>query len=268
MSTAPRRRAAAPAWLTTFGDAVEFGARVTRDTLSRRMVPYLGETLRQAGILVNGSLAVLLGLSLALGLVLGIEGVYGARTVGAPAVAGAFAGLGNLRELVPYAFAYMMAAKVSTGFVAELGTMRISDEIDALDVMGMNSRMYLASTRVLATWIVFPFIYPLALAVGFLGSYIAVVVQLKETSAAGFLELFWKFQNPTDLLFSATKGALMATFVVIVGCYYGYKVRGGPVEVGRAAAQSMFVNLLGIHFVGILTSELFWGGSPRLPIGG
>jgi phospholipid/cholesterol/gamma-HCH transport system permease protein len=69
-------------------------------------------------------------------------------------------------------------------------------------------------------------------------------------------------------MFSGLKGMAMATFVVLVGCYYGFKVRGGPVEVGRATAQAMIVNLIGIHVIGILGSQLFWGGSPRLPIGG
>jgi phospholipid/cholesterol/gamma-HCH transport system permease protein len=60
----------------------------------------------------------------------------------------------------------------------------------------------------------------------------------------------------------------MATWVVLVGCYYGYTVKGGPAEVGRATAKAMIVNLVGVHFIGIIGSQVFWGGSPRLPIGG
>ena len=65
----------------------------------------------------------------------------------------------DLRELVPYAFGYMMAAKVGTGIVAELGSMRISDEIDALEVMGIDSMIFLCATRLLAAWMVLPFMY-------------------------------------------------------------------------------------------------------------
>jgi phospholipid/cholesterol/gamma-HCH transport system permease protein len=162
----------------------------------------------------------------------------------------------------------MMAAKVSTGFVAELGTMRITEEIDALEVMGINAPVYLCSTRLLATWIILPPVYAVAILVSFLGSFIAVVLQVAQVSAGGYLELFWKFQSPDDYLFSATKAIAMATFVVLVGCYYGYTVRGGPVEVGRATAKAMVVNLIGVHVIGILGSQLFWGGAPRLPIGG
>jgi phospholipid/cholesterol/gamma-HCH transport system permease protein len=162
----------------------------------------------------------------------------------------------------------MMAAKVSTGFVAEIGTMRITDEIDALEVMGLNSLVYLCSTRLLATWIILTPVYAVAILVSFLGSFIAVVLQVAQVSAGGYLELFWKFQSPQDYLFSGIKAIVMATFVVAVGCYYGYTVRGGPVEVGRATAKAMVVNLVGIHVIGILGSQLFWGGIPRLPIGG
>jgi phospholipid/cholesterol/gamma-HCH transport system permease protein len=95
-----------------------------------------------------------------------------------------------------------------------------------------------------------------------------VVLQVGQVSAGGYLELFWKFQSPPDYLFSAIKGMSMATFTVLVGCYYGYTVRGGPVDVGRATARAMFVNVLGVHVIGVLGSQLFWGSSSRLPIGG
>ena len=79
--------------------------------------------------------------------------------MGAPAYAGVFSAWCDLREIIPYAFGYMMAAKVGTGFVAELGAMRISDEIDALEVMGIDSITFLCSTRLLGAWLVLPFMY-------------------------------------------------------------------------------------------------------------
>jgi phospholipid/cholesterol/gamma-HCH transport system permease protein len=251
------------------GQGADFFWRVTRGVLSGRVLHYLGEVVRQARILTTGSTIVILAMALVFGLSIGIQGSYGARLVGAPAAAGAFTAIGDLREIMPYAFAYMMAAKVSTGYVAEIGTMRIHDEIDALDVMGMNSLVYLCSTRLLASWIVLPFFFMLAVLVCFAGSFIAVVVQIGQVSAGGYLELFWKFQNPTDYLFAATKCFAMGTFVVLVGVYHGFKVRGGPVEVGVATARAMIVNLIGIHAIGIIGTQLFWGGQGGgLPIGG
>ena len=86
----------------------------------------------------------------------GIEGAYFTQSQGAPPYAGVFAAWCDLREAVPYAFGYMMAAKVGTGIVAELGAMRISEEIDALEVMGIDSMMFLCATRLLASWLVLP----------------------------------------------------------------------------------------------------------------
>ncbi|MGE4426025.1 MAG: MlaE family ABC transporter permease [Solirubrobacteraceae bacterium] len=270
MSSVPGARTVAQARnaLLEIGDAADFTGRTVWGVLSGRVARYGSEVLRQAGILVTGSVPIVLGMVFALGLVIGIEGSYAAQQVGAPAVAGAFAAIGDLREMTPYAFGYMMAAKVSTGYVAEIGTMKITDEVDALDVMGLDSVLYLCSTRLLGMWLIIPFVYGVAVVVAYVGSYISVVVQLGQVSAGGYFELFWKFQSPQDLLFSATKAITMATFLVLVGVYYGYRVRGGPVEVGTATARAMVVNLVGIHFIGIVGSQIFWGGAPRLPIGG
>jgi phospholipid/cholesterol/gamma-HCH transport system permease protein len=251
-----------------FGRAAHFFWRAVRGVLGGRAWLYFPEALRQAWILAVGSVIIVLGLVLAFGLIIGTEAAYAARLVGAPSAAGAFTAIGDLREIIPYSFGYMMAAKVSTGFVAEIGTMRITQEVDALDVMGLDSVAYLASTRLLATWLILPFVYAVGILVAFVGSYLVVVDQIGQTSAGGYLELFWKFQSISDYSFSIIKAMVMATFVVLVGCYYGYTVRGGPAEVGRATSRAMIANLIGVHFIGILGSQLFWGGTPRLPIGG
>jgi phospholipid/cholesterol/gamma-HCH transport system permease protein len=162
----------------------------------------------------------------------------------------------------------MMAAKVGTGIVAELGSMRISDEIDALEVMGVPSMLYLCATRLLAAWFVLPFAYLTGIGAGFFASYLAVVQQIGEVSSGGYQLIFWMFQNPPDLLFSLIKAMAMATVIVVVGCYYGYNASGGPVGVGTATAKSMVVNIVMVHIIGMLGTQLFWGANPRAPIGG
>ncbi len=268
-------RFVAPGWASfprevtaSIGDGAAFGGRIFKGILNGRILEFLGESLRQAGILIVGSAIIVLGLVFILGLECGIEGSYGARTVGAPYASGAIAALCDLREVIPYAFGYMMAAKVSTGYVAELGSMRISDEIDALDVLGLDSVLYLCSTRMLGTLMVLPFLYVAGVAVGYAASYIAVVYQIGQVSSGSYFQLFWMFQNPTDFLFSIIKGLIMAVFVVLVGCYYGYNAGGGPVGVGRATAKAMVANIIGIQLIGFLSTQLFWGGAPRAPIGG
>jgi phospholipid/cholesterol/gamma-HCH transport system permease protein len=146
--------------------------------------------------------------------------------------------------------------------------MRISDEIDALEVMGISGMTFLCATRLLGAWMVLPFVYLAAIGVGFLGTWLAVVEQIGDVSSGGFFLIFWQFQNPPDLLFSLIKAMVIATLIVLVGCYYGYNASGGPVGVGTATAKSMVLNLVGVHLISMLGTQLFWGANPRAPIGG
>jgi len=194
-----------------------------------RVFRFFGESMRQAGILIVSSTLVIWGLVFIIGLQSGIEGAYFNRSIGNPAYA---------------------------------------DEIDALEVIGINSVTFLCATRLLASWIVLPFVYIVAIGAGFLASYIAVVQQIGEVSRGGYLDIFWMFQNPQDLLYSMSKGMVMATAIVLVGCYYGYHARGGPLGVGTATAKSMVLNIVLVHLIGMLGTQLFWGANPRAPIGG
>jgi phospholipid/cholesterol/gamma-HCH transport system permease protein len=255
-------------WIESFGEIARFAGRVLGLVYSGKVLRFFGESLRQAGILIISSTLVICGLVFIIGLQCGIEGAYFTRSQGTPAYAGVFAAWCDLRELVPYAFGYMMAAKVGTGFVAELGSMRITDEIDALEVMGIDSMRFLCATKMLAAWMVLPFVYIISIGAGFFASYLAVVLQIGDVSSGGYSLIFWIFQNPPDLLFSLIKGMVMATAIVLVGCYYGYTASGGPVGVGTATAKSMVLNIVLVHLIGMLGTQVFWGANPRAPIGG
>src|ERR687898_2928481 len=255
-------------WLGSMGEIVRFCSRVVAEVFSLKVFRFFGEALRQAGLLILSSTLVIWGLIFITGLQCGIEGAYFNRSVGSPAYAGVFAAWADLRELIPYAFGYMMAAKVGTGIVAEIGSMRISDEIDALEVMGISSMTFLCATRLLAAWIALPFLYLAGIGAGFFASYLAVVEQIGEVSSGGYSLIFWMFQNPPDLVYSVIKAMAMATVIVLVGCYYGYTASGGPVGVGTATAKSMVLNIVLVHLIGMLGTQLFWGANPRAPIGG
>jgi phospholipid/cholesterol/gamma-HCH transport system permease protein len=255
-------------WIASFGEIVKFCSRIVGEVFSLKVLRFFGEALRQAGVLILSSTIVIWGLIFIIGLQCGIEGAYFNRSVGSPAYAGVFAAWCDLRELVPYAFGYMMSAKVGTGIVAEIGSMRISDEVDALEVMGISSMTFLCATRLLAAWLVLPFMYLAGIGAGFFASYLAVVEQIGEVSSGGYSLIFWMFQNPPDLLYSVIKAMTMATVIVLVGCYYGYTASDGPVGVGTATAKSMVLNIVLVHLIGMLGTQLFWGANPRAPIGG
>ncbi|HEV3323053.1 MAG TPA: ABC transporter permease [Solirubrobacteraceae bacterium] len=255
-------------WIASSGEIAGFGGKIIGDVYSLRVFRFFGETLRQAGILIISSTLIIWALMFILGLQCGIQGAYFTEASGAPAYSGVFTAWCDLREIIPYAFGYMMSAKVGTGIVAELGAMRISDEIDALEVMGIDSLTFLCATRLLAAWLVLPFMYLAGIGGAFLASYIAVVDQVGVVSSGGYFLIFWQFQNPPDFLYSLIKAMVMATAIVLVGCYYGYNASGGPVGVGTATAKSMVMNIVLVHVIGMLGTQIFWGANPRAPIGG
>jgi phospholipid/cholesterol/gamma-HCH transport system permease protein len=255
-------------WLDSFGEIGRFGLHVAGQVYSGRAFKFFGESVRQAGILIFGSALIIWAFCFILGLQCGLQGAYFNRSIGAPSLAGLFAAYCDLREGLPYAFGYILAAKVGTGIVAEIGAMRISDEVDALEVMGVNPMIFLCGTRLLGAWLTLPFIYLAGIGVGYLASYLAVVQQIGEVSSGGYFLIFWMFQNPPDLLFGLIGGMVLASFIVIVGCYYGYTASGGPVGVGTATAKSMVLNIVLVHIIGMMGTLVFWGANPRAPIGG
>jgi phospholipid/cholesterol/gamma-HCH transport system permease protein len=255
-------------WIASSGEIAGFSGKIIGDVYSLRVFRFFGETLRQAGILIISSTLIIWALMFILGLQCGIQGAYFTEASGAPAYSGVFTAWCDLREIIPYAFGYMMSAKVGTGIVAELGAMRISDEIDALEVMGIDSLTFLCATRLLAAWLVLPFLYLAGIGGAFLASYIAVVDQVGVVSSGGYFLIFWQFQNPPDFVYSLIKAMVMATAIVLVGCYYGYNASGGPVGVGTATAKSMVMNIVLVHVIGMLGTQIFWGANPRAPIGG
>jgi phospholipid/cholesterol/gamma-HCH transport system permease protein len=255
-------------WLDSFGEIARFGLRVAGQVYSGRALTYFGEAIRQAGILIFGSALIIWAFVFILGLQCGLQGAYFFRAQGVPSYAGLFAAFCDLREALPYAFGYILSAKVGTGIVAEIGAMRISDEIDALEVMGVPPITFLCGSRLLAAWIALPFLYLTSIGVMYLASYFSVVEQVGDVSSGGYSLIFWMFQSPTDLMFSLIKGMSMATVIVLVGCYYGYTASGGPVGVGTATAKSMVFNIVAVHILGMLGTLVFWGANPRIPIGG
>ena len=230
---------------------------------------YFAEVLRQAGTLLVGSALILVAMELVIGGECGLFTAYVGRSFGASGAVGLFTLVCDVREMFPYMFGYILAAKVGCGLVAEIGSMRIAEEIDAMEVMGIPSIRYVVGTRVLAAILTLPLIYIIAMAAGTLGSYLVVVVQVGDVSSAGWLAgHFGPAHTLLTDLDSLIKAMAIGLTIILVGTFYGYTADGGPVGVGAATARSMIVNLVMIHFIGGTLSLLFWGTNAQLPIGG
>jgi phospholipid/cholesterol/gamma-HCH transport system permease protein len=229
---------------------------------------YFGEIIRQCGILVTGTALVIITMVMVIGGECGLLTVYLLRPVGAEGFAGFVTSLCGLREMWPYMFAYVFAAKVGCGLVAEVGTMRITDELDALSCMGIDPMRYVVATRLLAVWLTVPLIYLIAVVFGTLGSYLLIIQTFHAVSLGLWFSTHFSSQSLQDNFFSMIKVMSFATLITIVGLYYGFTARDGPVGVGAATARSMVVNLVLIHVVGGALTAVFWGSTPRISFGG
>ncbi|HTF52528.1 MAG TPA: ABC transporter permease [Pseudonocardia sp.] len=227
---------------------------------------YASEIFRQTGILILSSGLIIWFMELLIGAVFAVQGHYLTRQFGAGGYVGIFPALGGLRTCAPEMWGWILAAKVGCGLVAEIGSARISDEIDALEVMGVESKPYLIATRLIAALIAMPFLYIIGLGLLYLSSWFMVVHVLHTVSEGGFLTVLWAFQSPLDVLFSMIWTMVLGTIVVLVGCYYGYTASGGPVGVGQNTAKSMVVNMVLVSVIGLIAQQAFWGGFPNAPI--
>jgi phospholipid/cholesterol/gamma-HCH transport system permease protein len=250
--------------LETAGDITRFSFEAIRVIPKLRLYP--SELFRQAAILIVSSGFIVWLMEFVIGLQCGLEGNYSLKQIGAPVYSAIFSAWCAIREMAPYMWGYILAAKVGCGLVAEIGSMRISEEIDALEVIGVRPMAYIVATRVVGAWIALPFLYIIGLGIMYFAEWLVVVRQLGEVSNGGYLNLFWLFQNPTDFFYSLLKIMAMGTAIVFVGCYYGYKARGGPVGVGWNTAKSMMLNMVLVHVIGMFGTQLFWGLSPNAPI--
>jgi phospholipid/cholesterol/gamma-HCH transport system permease protein len=247
------------------GEVIGFAARALGGI--PKALRYAGEVWWYAAFLAIGSTPVALVITYFSGSECSVEAYYSLHQLGgAESLAGVFNALCDLREITPLFFGFAVGAKVGCGLVAELGTMRINEEIDALETMGVNSVRYLVSTRMLAALLVMPLMYVLALASSFLASWIVQRYQVGVISDGVYLSYFWRFTNLLDLLFSLIKAVVFAFTIICVAVYYGYHVSGGPVGIGRAVARTMALSLVLTVVLNAVLTQAFWGTNPNLPI--
>jgi phospholipid/cholesterol/gamma-HCH transport system permease protein len=250
--------------LTSTGEWLEFTFRAVGGM--RRLRPYGAEVIRQAALITLGSALIIVSITALTGATCGVQATVVARSIGAGTIAPIFSAVCTVREVVPVVFGVILAGKVGCGMVAELGAMRVSEEVDALEVMGIPAIVYLVSTRLLAATLVIPPIYLASVASAQAGAWAASYLRFGDISQGSWEAAFYASLRPVDLAYSLIKGAVTVLVVLLVALYYGYRVRGGPIEVGEAAARSMLVNLTLIALVNPILSLLLWGLNPPIPI--
>ena len=204
-----------------------------------------------AWIVGGGLLFIVAALSFFTGTQVGLEGYAGLETIGAQAYVGLVSSWANTREITPLIAGVAFAAKVGAGFTAELGAMRISEEIDASEVMSVPSIPYLVSTRIWAALL--PTI-PLYL-VSLFTSYAATNVMVTEfftVSSGAYGHYFSLFLPPIDIFYSLIKAIVFVIVVVLIHTYYGYYASGGPAGVGTAVGRAIRAIIVSVVVLKIL----------------
>jgi phospholipid/cholesterol/gamma-HCH transport system permease protein len=271
-----RRVVTAPlTWLDTLGDQLSFYLRALA-WIPRTLRRYMRETMRilaevsfgsGALAVIGGTIGVMVGMTVFTGTVVGLQGYAALDQIGTAAFSGFASAYINTREVAPLVAGLALSATVGAGFTAQLGAMRISEEIDALEVMGVPSLPFLVTTRIIAGFVA---VIPLYI-IGLLSSYLAsrsIVVYFYGQSAGTYDHYFNLFLPPQDVFWSFGKVLIFAVVIILVHCYYGYRASGGPAGVGVAVGRSVRTTIVTAALLNFFIGFAIWGTNVTVRIGG
>ena len=216
---------------------------------------------------IGGTVVIVGFLTLFTGGTIAVQGYSSLGNIGVEALTGFFAAFINVRIAAPVIAGIGLAATIGAGSTAQLGAMRVSEEIDALETMAIPSIPYLVSTRVMAGMIAIIPLYSLAVIASFVASRFATVF-LYNQSGGVYDHYFTTFLIPTDILWSFAQAIVMALAVMLIHTYYGFNATGGPVGVGVAVGNAVRASLIAVVTVTLLISLAIYGGSGNFNLSG
>ena len=235
----------------------------------REVLRLLGEVVLGSGAVavIGGTVGVITALAFFTGTEVGLQGYAALDQIGTPAFSGFVSAYFNTREISPLVAGIALAATVGCGFTAQLGAMRISEEVDALEVMAIPSLPFLVTTRIIAGLIA---IVPLYV-VGLLSSYFATrltVTTFFGQSSGTYDHYFTLFLPPGDVLWSFGKVLIFAVVIILIHCYHGYYASGGPAGVGVAVGRAVRTSIVAINVIDLFLSMAIWGTTTTVRLAG
>lgn len=257
------------------GDHIVFYGRAFAGTphaavhFRRELIRLIAEISMGAGALamIGGTVGIVGFFTLASGATLAVQGYASLGNIGIEALTGFLAAFINVRILGPVVAGIGLAATFGAGVTAQLGAMRINEEIDALEAMGIRPVEYLVSTRIVAGMIAITPLYSIAIALSFVASKL-VTVTLFGQSAGLYNHYFRTFLNPIDLLWSFLQAILMAIIILLIHTYFGYFATGGPAGVGVAVGNAVRASLVVVVSVTLLISLAIYGANGNFHLSG
>jgi phospholipid/cholesterol/gamma-HCH transport system permease protein len=274
----PRVRRTVRQWVLSWnrvGEQTSFYSQTLR-SIGDAVVHYKIEILRLiaqmslgtgALALIGGTVVIVGFLTLSAGALIAVQGYNLLAGVGVEALTGFISAYLNVRIIAPLNAGIGLAATIGAGATAQLGAMRISEEIDALEVMGIRSIAYLASTRVVAGVLVVIPLYCVAVLMSFLAARVGTTLVYGQSTGV-YDHYFSTFLNQTDLIWSFFMAVCMAVIVMVIHTYYGFTATGGPAGVGEAVGRAVRASLITVVFVTLVISLSVYGQSGNFHLAG
>ena len=264
-----------PKAVDTFGEQALFYGESVR-WMPKAITRYRRETVRLiaemalgsgALVMIGGTVGVAAFLTLASGGVIAVQGYASLGNIGIEALTGFLSAFLNVRIVAPVIAGITLAATIGAGTTAQLGAMRIAEEIDAVESMAVHSVSYLVSTRLIAGLAAIIPLYSLSTLAAFTAAR-SITVYVNGQSGGLYDHYFNTFLNPTDLWWSFLQAIVMAVAVMLVHTYYGYNAAGGPVGVGIAVGQAVRTSLVTVVVITLFISLAVYGASGNFNLSG
>jgi phospholipid/cholesterol/gamma-HCH transport system permease protein len=217
--------------------------------------------------IVGGTVAIVGFLTLTTGALVAVQGYNQFAQIGVEALTGFASAFFNVRLIAPGTTAVALSATIGAGATAQLGAMRINEEIDALEVIGIRTIAYLASARVIAGVLVVIPLYCVGVLMSFLAARLGTTAIYGQSTGV-YDHYFNTFLNPTDLIWSFVQSIAMATVIMLVHTYYGFTATGGPAGVGEAVGRAVRTSLVITAFVVVTISLAVYGQSGNFNLSG
>ena len=217
--------------------------------------------------IISGTVAIVGFLTVSTGALVAVQGYNQFSEIGVEALTGFASAFFNVRLIAPATTAIALSATIGAGATAQLGAMRINEEIDALEVIGIRSIAYLASSRVIAGVIVVIPLYCVGVLMSFYAAKIGTTVIYGQSSGV-YDHYFDTFLNPIDLIWSFVQSIAMAIVIMLVHTYYGFTASGGPAGVGEAVGRAVRTSLVISAFVVVMISLAVYGQSGNFNLAG
>lgn len=254
--------------LVFYGRSLAWTPRTVR-RYKREVVRLLAEVSFGSGSLavVGGTVGVICFLTFFTGTEVGLQGYQALNQLGSSAFTGFISAYFNTREIAPLVAAIALSATVGCGFTAQLGAMRISEEIDALEVMAVPSLPFLVTTRMIAGFVAVTPLY----VIGLLSSFVAtrfIATGYFGQSAGTYDYYFHLFLPPQDVLWSFGKVLVFSVIIILTHCYYGYTASGGPAGVGVAVGRAVRAAIVLVNVIDFFLSLAIWGATTTVRIAG